>query len=105
MVRVARSASAWARPRPSAIASAKFAKRTVSQSQIAICTSKPTSPVPRAMSTISCPVTRTVTTSTENITGFLSSQRGSSLMNASISARRAIGHVNNDWDFIRRAFR
>ena len=37
--------------------------------------------------------------------GVPSSQRGSSLTNASISARRAIGPVNNDWDFIRRAFR
>ena len=33
---VRRSASAWALPRPSAIASAKFAKRTVNQSQRAI---------------------------------------------------------------------
>ena len=36
VVRVARSAFACALPRPSAIASAKFAKSTVSQSQIAI---------------------------------------------------------------------
>ena len=36
VVRVARSAFACALPRPSAIASAKLAKRTVSQSQIAI---------------------------------------------------------------------
>ena len=34
--RVARSALAWALPRPSAMASAKFAKSTVSQSQTAI---------------------------------------------------------------------
>ena len=105
VLRVARSASACARPRPSASASAKFANSTVSHSQIAICTSNGTSPVPCTMSTTSCPLTSTVTTSTANMTGFLSSQRGSSLMKASISARRAIGHVNNDWDRIRRAFR
>src|SRR6185437_4265198 len=38
VTRVARNASARALPRPSAIASAKLAKRTVNQSQIATCT-------------------------------------------------------------------
>ena len=40
-VRVLRSASAWALPRPSAIASAKLAKSTVNQSQRAIWRPKP----------------------------------------------------------------
>ena len=39
-VRVLRKASAWALPRPSAIASAKFAKMTVNQSQSVIWTRK-----------------------------------------------------------------
>ena len=40
-VRALRSVSAWALPRPSAIASAKFANSTVSHSQNVICSSKP----------------------------------------------------------------
>ena len=45
--RVPRSASAWALPRPSAIASAKLAKSTVNQSQSASWSVKPRSPRPR----------------------------------------------------------
>ena len=45
-----RSVSACALPRPSAIASAKLAKSTVSQSQNVICSSKPSPPPPVAAS-------------------------------------------------------
>ena len=44
-LRALRRLSAWALPRPSAMASAKFAKSTVNQSQIASCAMKPRSAV------------------------------------------------------------
>jgi hypothetical protein len=89
VVRVLRRLSAWALPRPSASASAKFANSTVSHSQIAIWASKPTA-WPCATSTASWPVTSTETTQTERITGFRRSARGSSLRTASSRAARAI---------------
>ena len=46
-LRALRRLSAWALPRPSATASAKLANRTVNQSQIASCATKPRSPVRR----------------------------------------------------------
>ena len=58
-IRVPRSASACALPRPSAIASAKLAKRTVNQSQRASWRVKPTPPRPATRSRISAPVVST----------------------------------------------
>jgi hypothetical protein len=64
-----RSAAACAFPLPSAIASAKFAKRTVNQSHNAIWASKARSR-PRETSRARSAVTRTAPTSTTNMTGF-----------------------------------
>ena len=73
VVRVARNALAWALPRPSAIASAKFANSTVSQSQIVITPTNHSEPVwPRARSSTKIPVVITLPSSTMNITGFFS---------------------------------
>ena len=94
VVRVARSASACALPRPSAIASAKFAKSTVSQSQTAITPTNHSCPVrPRTRSRTKIAVVTTLPSSTMNITGFLTCRRGSSFGNesriaASTSSRR-----------------
>ena len=71
VVRVARSAFACALPRPSATASAKFAKSTVSQSQNAITPTNQSEPVsPRTMSSTKIPVVMTLPSSTMNITGL-----------------------------------
>ena len=84
VVRVARSASACALPRPSAIASAKFAKSTVSQSQNAITPTKASElSCPRARSRKKITVVITLPSSTMNITGFLNCFRGSSFGNES----------------------
>ena len=81
-----RSVSACALPRPSAMASAKFANSTVNQSQSVICRLKPKLCFPRNNST----VVTTAPTSTTNMTGFFIMVRGSSLTTASPSARRMI---------------
>ncbi len=73
-----RSVSAWALPRPSATASARFAKTVVSQSQPAM--AQPNQSV--GSSTASTVVT-TEPTSTTNMTGDLIITRGSSLRTAS----------------------
>ena len=83
-----RRASAWALPRPSAIASAKLAKRTVNQSQRVTWRVKPTSALPVAASRRAKKVVTTLPTSTTNITGFFATCRGSSLTKASFVARR-----------------
>ena len=84
VVLVARSAFACALPRPSAIASAKFANRTVSQSQIAITPTNQSWPYwPRASSRKKMTVVITLPSSTMNITGFRTCCRGSSLGNES----------------------
>ena len=71
VVRVARSAFACALPRPSATASAKFAKSTVSQSQNAITPTNQSEPVsPRTRSSTKIPVVMTLPSSTMNITGL-----------------------------------
>ena len=77
--RVPRSASACALPRPSAIASAKLANKTVNQSQTASCTVKPTPGMPRIRSRTQASVVRTLPVSTTNMTGFRSMCRGFSL--------------------------
>ena len=83
-MRAARSVSAWALPRLSAIASAKFANSTVSQSQTAIAaTNHSPSVSPRMRSSRKIPVVITLPISTMNITGFRICCRGSSLGKAS----------------------
>ena len=91
---VFRRLSACAFPRPSAIASAKLAKRTVNHSHAAICVSKsvPCEP-PNAVLSAS-PETRMAPTSTTSITGFLARVRGLSLTNESKMARFARGGSN-----------
>ena len=77
--RALRSVSAWALPRPSAMASAKLAKRTVNQSHKVICRPKPNCPACCRASQNQSMVVRSAPTSTTNITGFLTMVRGSSL--------------------------
>ena len=87
-LRVLRSASAWALPRPSATASAKLAKRTVNHSHSATAPMNPTGASPRpARAWIHRAVVRTLPTSTTNITGLRTSRRGSSLRKESQMAR------------------
>src|SRR6202140_4989555 len=81
-----RSVSACALPRPSAIASAKFANNTVNQSQRVICRLK----VKLCFSRNNSTVVTTLPISTTNMTGFFIMVRGSSLTTASTSARRII---------------
>ena len=91
VVRVARSALACALPRPSAMASAKFANSTVSHSQTAITPTNQSEPVsPRIRSRTKMPVVMTLPISTMNITGFLNCSRGSSFGNESLTAPRTI---------------
>ena len=74
-------------PRPSAIASAKFAKRTVNQSQNAIVPTNQSWPLfPWARSLKKITVVMTLPSSTMNITGFFSCSRGSSFGNESTIA-------------------
>ena len=68
LVRLLRRASAWALPRPSAMASAKLANSTVNHSQMAICSTKRTVAC-SLVKNISTVVT-TAPTSVTNITGF-----------------------------------
>lgn len=85
--RVERRASAWAFPRPSAMASAKFAKITVSQSHAAIAPVNRRSSVrPRTRSARKIAVVMALPTSTTNITGFLSWIRGSSFLTDALRA-------------------
>ena len=68
--RVPRNAWAWALPRPSAMASAKLAKSTVNQSQMASCAMKPRSVWDVKMPTVVSAAPTMVT----NITGILDHQ-------------------------------
>jgi hypothetical protein len=78
-LRIARSVAAWALPRPSAIASAKLPKSTVSHSQTAtVNANQPAWPVSPA---IHMTVVSSAPISTTNITGFAIIRRGSSLRN------------------------
>src|SRR4029077_11047155 len=74
---VLRSVSAWALPRPSATASARFANTTVSHSKTTIVQLKIDGLVIAVYMHSSAP------TSTTNMTGFLTWTRGSSFLNAS----------------------
>src|SRR5882757_5060613 len=78
-VRVFRSDSAWALPRPSATASAKLANSTVNHSHRMIWKVKPRLSPPVTRSRRKITVVSAATTSTTNITGFLIISRGSSL--------------------------
>ena len=95
VVRVARKAFACALPRPSATASAKFAKSTVSQSQtamVAVNQSGSASPLPKR-SRKKITVVITAPSSTMKMTGFRISVRGSSFRNESPIAPRTISFV------------
>ena len=84
--RALRSVSACALPRPSAMASAKFANSTVNHSQSVICRLNTNAPPPRTSST----VVITLPISTTNMTGLPIMWRGSSLTNESRMARETI---------------
>ena len=81
-VRVLRSDSAWALPRPSATASAKFANSTVNHSHTMIWKVKPRLAPPVTRSRRKITVVSAATISTTNITGLLIITRGSSLRTA-----------------------
>src|SRR6266404_1037188 len=81
-VRVFRSDSACALPRPSATASAKLANSTVNHSHRMIWKVKPRLAPPMARSRTKITVVSAATVSTTNITGFLIISRGSSLTKA-----------------------
>ena len=81
-----RRVAAWALPRPSATASAKFANSTVNQSQRLIWKEKPSPPAPVTRSRMKRTVVRVATTSTVNITGLRTMRRGSSFLKASRTA-------------------
>ena len=73
-----RRVSAWALPRPSAIASAKLAKRTVNHSHKVICRLKAKLPWWLRIPWMSSTVVRTLPISTTSMTGFFTITRGSS---------------------------
>ncbi len=91
-LRARRKVSAWALPRPSAIASAKLAKSTVNHSQTATPKMKPRSvaSVLSISERTNSMVVMTLPISTTNITGFLAWMRGSSFLKESPIARRVI---------------
>ena len=101
-LRIERSVSACARPRPSANASAMLAKITVSHSQKAIVNVyhagswPPPSGLPPKAWISHVPVVITAPISTTNITGLRICTRGSSFLKLSISARPMISRWNSD---------
>ncbi len=101
-LRIERSVSAWARPRPSANASAMFAKTTVNHSQIAIRnvyhagSLPPPSGLPPNAWISQVTVVMTEPISTTNITGLRTCTRGSSFLKLSISARVTISRWNSE---------
>ena len=101
-LRIERSVSAWARPRPSAKASAMFAKTTVSHSQRAIRnvyqagSLPPPSGLPPKTWISHVTVVMSEPISTTNMTGFRTCTRGSSFLKLSISARRTISPWNRE---------
>jgi hypothetical protein len=102
--RIARSASAWALPRPSAIASAKLPNATVSQRKNATTNmnhagsppiaSHPPSPPNSWTSQIS--VVRKAPTSTTNMTGLRATCRGSSLASDDSTAGRRMSRCSSE---------
>src|SRR5258707_3490477 len=95
-----RSVSACALPRPSAMASAKFANSTVNHSQSVIWRSKPKPGLWRAISLNSSTVVITLPTSTTNMTGLRIIFLGFNLRHESISAWRTIFASHNDFDLL-----
>ena len=100
-LRMLRSVSAWARPRPSANASAMFANTTVSHSHTEIVNvyhagSLPPSdwPPPSWMNHVTVVISAPI--STTNITGLRIWMRGSSFLKLSISARVTISRWNRE---------
>src|SRR5262245_11187138 len=89
--------SACAFPRPSAMASAKLANRTVNQSQRDTAKMNQAGASPRARSAwMKSAVVRTLPTSTTNMTGLRTCMRGSSLRNESTSAPRTVVGSNSE---------
>ena len=89
--RVFRSAAAWALPRPSAIASAKLAKRTVNHSQAAMLPAKTLAfeeASPKSLRKRI--VANAAPSSVTNMTGLRAIRRGSSLRKLSTAAGAAI---------------
>ena len=103
-VRMARSVAAWARPRPSASASAMLANTTVSHSQMATLnvnqagSCPPPSGLPPNTWISQATVVITAPISTTNITGLRICTRGSSLRKESIVAGTRIDRSNRDLD-------
>src|SRR5512140_864662 len=96
---VRRRASAWALPRPSATASAKFAKRTVAHSQKTIWSWKPKRPFGARRGRRKSVVAR-APTSTMNMTGFFIIRAGFSLVKASTAARDRIAWSSREVGFV-----
>src|SRR6202158_586095 len=94
--RALRSVSACALPRPSAIASAKFANSTVNHSHNVICRLNLNALPPRNNNT----VVMTLPTSTTNMTGLPIILRGFSFRNASQTARLTIFHSQTAFFFV-----
>ena len=99
--RIVRSVSAWARPRPSANASAMLANTTVSHSQIEIVNvyhegSFPPNALPPNTWMNQVTVVIAAPISTTNITGLRICTRGSSLMKLSMSARLTMSRRNSE---------
>jgi len=102
--RIARSEAACARPRPSASASARLAKTTVSQSQIATVnvnqagSSPPPSGAPPNSWMTHAIVVMSAPTSTTNMTGLRTCTRGSSLLSEAPIADHRIPGSNRDFE-------
>ena len=97
--RALRRVSACALPRPSAIASAKFAKSTVNHSHTVIWSSNPKPVRCSNRSRTRSYVVITDPISTTNMTGFFINVRGFSLMNESLSAPATMLPVQSDFLF------
>ena len=97
-LRILRKLSAWALPRPSAMASAKLANSTVNHSHRVTdrVNQTGTSWAPRARSRARSSVVRTLPTSTTNMTGFLAMLRGRSLRTLSPAACRRMAGSNSE---------
>ena len=102
---VRRRASACALPRPSATASAKFAKSTVNQSHAEMAKSNPAVPVCWTASRMKKNVVTAAPTSTTNMTGLRACQRGSSFLNESPIARAIIARSKSERSLGRRSMR
>src|SRR5262249_21658657 len=95
-LRAFRRLAACALPRPSATASAKLAKITVNQSQIASCVTK----LPRPGSAVKIPmVVRAAPTIVTNMTGLFTISRGFNFLNASPIAGPTMFQSKSDAGF------